>query len=355
MQEYNNTILNLIQEKECTVCETVKPKTEYGKKTGKCKECTSLQAKVKRMDRGKNVRKSDLFCLMPNFGFCPSCEQILHQELMNKRSCKDCKAKADKRSKENTKERNSSKVIDYKSITRRCCTCETEKSGIEFSKNISDVMGIAKECKECKKKFDKIYRQNNKEKILTVKRNCYSKRKDHYDQKSKDWALANPEKRKKIFSDFWKRKRSTPNGSVECRWTFAIRTCFKRNGGKVASRNWKSSLGYTPKDLCDHLEGLFEPGMNWEKFLNGEIHIDHIIPKSSFFYTSEEDLEFKECWALKNLKPIWNYNNWAKNDLMSNGSRGRYLRKEKITNISEPDDISAYGEICRITDEDTFS
>ena len=31
--------------------------------------------------------------------------------------------------------------------------------------------------------------------------------------------------------------------------------------------------------------------------------IDHIIPHSTFKYTSMEDDNFKKCWALENLRP----------------------------------------------------
>jgi hypothetical protein len=43
--------------------------------------------------------------------------------------------------------------------------------------------------------------------------------------------------------------------------------------------------------------------MSWERF--SEIHIDHIIPRSHFEYESEEDEQFKQCWALSNLQPRW--------------------------------------------------
>jgi hypothetical protein len=34
-------------------------------------------------------------------------------------------------------------------------------------------------------------------------------------------------------------------------------------------------------------------------------HIDHIIPKSAFAYESPDDPEFKACWTLTNLRPLW--------------------------------------------------
>jgi hypothetical protein len=59
------------------------------------------------------------------------------------------------------------------------------------------------------------------------------------------------------------------------------------------------------KELKAHLESQFTEGMTWDEFFDGRIHIDHIIPRMNFNYTSPNDLQFKQCWALSNLRPIW--------------------------------------------------
>jgi hypothetical protein len=33
-------------------------------------------------------------------------------------------------------------------------------------------------------------------------------------------------------------------------------------------------------------------------------HLDHIIPHSTFHYTSMDDQAFKDCWKLSNLRPL---------------------------------------------------
>ncbi len=75
------------------------------------------------------------------------------------------------------------------------------------------------------------------------------------------------------------------------------------------SAYWERMLGYDRVQLMAYIEGLFQPGMSWGN--HGEWHIDHIKPVSKF--TVEQ---FKECWALGNLQPLW-----AK-DNMSKGNRG---------------------------------
>jgi len=69
-------------------------------------------------------------------------------------------------------------------------------------------------------------------------------------------------------------------------------------------------LGYTIHDLRVHLERQFTKGMNWDKFMKGEIHIDHIHPKASFDLLDSD--EWRVCWSLPNLRPLWAKDNQKK-------------------------------------------
>jgi hypothetical protein len=79
----------------------------------------------------------------------------------------------------------------------------------------------------------------------------------------------------------------------------------KKNG-----RKWEDLVGYTCVDLTRHLERQFVQGMTWDNM--GEWHIDHIVPKSTFKYKDADDPEFKACWALTNLRPLWAPDNQTK-------------------------------------------
>ena len=79
--------------------------------------------------------------------------------------------------------------------------------------------------------------------------------------------------------------------------------------GQRKGRSLERLLGYTMKQLKEHLEQQFEPWMNWTN--HGIVQtqhrtwqIDHIKPRSLFNYQSYEDTDFKQCWALTNLRPL---------------------------------------------------
>lgn len=98
------------------------------------------------------------------------------------------------------------------------------------------------------------------------------------------------------------RKADTNDGIAEI-----IRQSIKRG---AESSKVEKALGYSVQQLRTHLERQFTKGMTWDKFKNGEIHIDHIIPKKSFDLSCRE--EWKVCWSLPNLRPLWARQNISK-------------------------------------------
>ena len=143
-----------------------------------------------------------------------------------------------------------------------------------------------------------------------------------YYERSKDtrvtWSKLNPEKRREVARNYARRNLATPKGRLNGRMSTAIRRALKH--GKNGKR-WEELVGYTVQDLRRHIEVNFKPGMNWKRFLNGEIHIDHVIPKSKFSYANHTDPQFRQCWALENL------DQWARPNLRKSA---KLLKPEQI-------------------------
>lgn len=62
--------------------------------------------------------------------------------------------------------------------------------------------------------------------------------------------------------------------------------------------------------LNQNVEKKFDENMSWNNY--GKWHIDHIIPISWWEYNSKNDREFKQCWGLANLQPLWAKDNFIK-------------------------------------------
>lgn len=91
-----------------------------------------------------------------------------------------------------------------------------------------------------------------------------------------------------------------------------ILNSLKKNSASKGRRKWEVLLGYTTQDLITHLESLFQDGMTWDNYGFYGWHIDHVIPKSCFDFSSVDDEQFLECWSLKNLQPLWAKDNLKK-------------------------------------------
>jgi len=87
---------------------------------------------------------------------------------------------------------------------------------------------------------------------------------------------------------------------------------YSLKGDSKGGQKWQKLVGYTTEQLKDHLEKQFEPWMNWENHGRDGWHIDHIIPVSAFNFETPEDIDFKRCWALKNLRPLAANENFRK-------------------------------------------
>jgi hypothetical protein len=78
--------------------------------------------------------------------------------------------------------------------------------------------------------------------------------------------------------------------------------------GKSKSKKTKELIGISIEGLVKYLENKFKPGMNWKK--KGLIHIDHIIPCSSFDLSDPK--QQAKCFHYTNLQPLWAHENLSK-------------------------------------------
>lgn len=143
-------------------------------------------------------------------------------------------------------------------------------------------------------------------------RKQWNKNNPEYNKKcNKQWRIDNPEKIKKWkknnsekineYLRQWMNKKYKTNLKFNLNYRMAIAIGVSLKGNK-AGRKWESLVDYTLNDLKKRLKKTMPEGYNWNDFLRGKLHIDHIIPKSAFNFTKPEHIDFKRCWKLKNLR-----------------------------------------------------
>jgi len=173
----------------------------------------------------------------------------------------------------------------------------------------------------CKEYMDK-YRERNKEKIKAYYKKNREKIKENYLnnkekclKNSKEWQLKNREKvkeyRKKHYNKNkerlceyhrqWNRNKRKTCPRFKLNYTLGDTIRRSLNGNK-AGRHWENLVGYSLDDLMKRLKSTLPQNYNWQDFLDGKLHVDHIIPISAFEFDKPEDFQFIECWSLKNLR-----------------------------------------------------
>jgi len=185
-------------------------------------------------------------------------------------------------------------------ITEKACTkCGEQKPLSEFSKAKKGKGSRRANCKLCDIKRNEEWRLNHKE--------YYKKRRagirEQENERCKKYRAEHGDRIREARRISDASKRITVKGQLNNRLKSALYQSLKK--GSKSFRHWESLVGYTVDQLKKHLEKRFILGMSWEHFLAGELHIDHKIPIAAFNFSKPEDLDFKRCWALKNLQPMW--------------------------------------------------
>ena len=160
---------------------------------------------------------------------------------------------------------------------------------------------------------NKRYYENNKEIISEWYKEWAENNREYLRDLHTKWREDNREHVNKYKRDYERKRRAEdPKYRLGIRTRTAVWKLLKERGIKKTNKTF-SLLGYSIEELMAHLEKQFTEGMTWDNY--GEWHVDHIRPMTSFKFESVDDPEFKECWALSNLQPLW----W--NDNLSKGPR----------------------------------
>ncbi len=156
---------------------------------------------------------------------------------------------------------------------------------------------------------DKRYYSKNKEKISEYYKDWARDNRNNLRAYHTEWRKDNITHKERIVKYQYNKINSDPKYKLAQRTGTALYTCLKeRNIAKY--RSTFETLGYTIEELIIHLEKQFKIGMTWDNY--GEWHVDHKIPMARFNFTTTDDNEFKLCWALENLQPLWEFDNLSK-------------------------------------------
>jgi hypothetical protein len=192
-----------------------------------------------------------------------------------------------------------------------------------FSRNRACKSGLNAQCKACDSAHSRTYYQQHRETLLAQNEAYRREHKEEIRLQKREYGRTHGQERLARQRSYTQRARErinfkkaqyvhrlrsqNPRRHLEHAISNMIWWALRKN---KAGRPWTQFVDYTLGELMQHLESQFQLGMTWDNY--GEWHIDHIRPKSSFTFTSADDPQFKECWALSNLQPLWAKDNLSK-------------------------------------------
>ncbi len=200
-------------------------------------------------------------------------------------------------------------------MTKKCRKCLIIKNNFDFYQ--SELNRKSGTCKLCIKNYKKTYYLKNKKHITEKVTNYKIKNKRKVQRLSADYYQNNKVKINTKNLVYQKnRKKTDKQFNLRMIISNSIWCGLKRNNS-YKKESSITKLPYTIQDLKIHLEKQFESWMNWSNWgrYNSKTwndndqstwtwQIDHIIPHSTFKYTSMDDDSFKRCWTLENLRPL---------------------------------------------------
>ena len=272
-----------------------------------CKECWSEYRRAKWVEKQKDFhvkkeeeRKKIQQDLKNGYKKCNHCKNLLpldhfYGDKYTKdgytRRCKKCYGGS---TPEEIKEHKKEKIKFLETNIKTCSKCKIEKPLSDFGKRRKALCGISPRCKSCENIINTEKRRKNIERVRELNRKNRNTDKYRAKQREQD-----------------RKRRQRPDVKISQSFSRRIRKSIGKN---KSGCHWENLVGYTTDQLKAHLEKLFKPGMTWDNYGLHGWHIDHIRPVSSFNITTYDCEDFRKCWALENLQPLWAKDNRIKSN-----------------------------------------
>jgi len=169
--------------------------------------------------------------------------------------------------------------------------------------------------KEYNKQYLPIWYENNKEHVKEYNR----ANKEYHIKYRLEHKIESAEYFKKYYQEHKadkleyqiKKRRNNLKYNLNHKISGAILKSLKRNKNGY---RWEDLVGYSLDALMNRLLQTMPKGYTWQDYMEGKLHVDHIVPNVAFNYDSVNHPDFKRCWDLSNLRLLPARENISKGD-----------------------------------------
>lgn len=216
---------------------------------------------------------------------------------------------------------------------KTCTLCHAEKELDQFGKNKLMKDGHINQCKTCRSAYIKKYQEENKEKLVARSKKYYEdnaetikervrthwtenaetineKRRGRYENEPeyKEKRLAEARKSNATLRPARRKARRQTDEAWRLEQVCRTRLWNALQGVAAKSAKTMELVGCTGQELLAYLETTKVP----DKDYTGDVHVDHIIPCSSF--NLEDPEEQRKCFHYTNLQYLPALDNLKKSD-----------------------------------------
>jgi len=158
-----------------------------------------------------------------------------------------------------------------------CCRCEIEKPISEFHKKTSSKDGYDNRCKKCKREYNKMWTNDNREHV------------------------------RKYNREFTQKVRKNPINRMY-KNVLSRASKYKKKKGIVTLKSYGEILGCSREYLAKHLESKFDENMNWSNY-GSYWEVDHEIE----LFRCHDVQDFELINHFTNLRPLEKNKNRMRN------------------------------------------
>ena len=192
---------------------------------------------------------------------------------------------------------------------KQCTKCKQWLDESMFNKNKDSKDGLYSRCRFCTRERAKQYNEKNKEKRKKYYENYWLEHKIEKKIYDKQYTKENKDKikmyqgRYKTIHQQKVKERKEKDIHYKLDLNTQSRFSCILSGKQKTSPLLEQYNEYTVQQLRNCIESQFTPQMSWNNY-GTYWELDHIVPRFKFYYESYEDEQFKQCWALSNLRPL---------------------------------------------------